>query len=190
MIAGQDPLPFIIGTPVAGVTPATGVFLDISEVTYLLFDSIAVGSDRTGQAIWVQTAPGEELVFSRPLTINASRGETHFSGQMEGTGLTLNGSGSTTHFQGVDMLQTGHVTIDDALDVSADSIVEVADADPSTRLVLTINGDITVRANTTLQLLADDIVLEHAPVVPPRGSCWKPGPRWCWAAKPSAPPRV
>jgi hypothetical protein len=158
---GQTPLAFVIGTPVSGVTPEVGVFLDKTEVDKLRFDTIELGSSQPGQEIWLQTAlndPNDKLVFSGGLTLNASQGSAYFAGLIEGAGLTVDGSGSTTYFQGVDMRQSQSVTINDALDVSASSILEVADTDPHTRLVLTINGNITVRADQTLQLLADEIV--------------------------------
>ena len=161
----DEPLALVIGTPVSGVTPTQGVFLDADEVANLRFDDIVLGSEQAGQEIWLHTDPNDpsdQLVFSGNLTLNATHGDTYFAGQIEGVGLTVNGSGHTTHFQGVDMWHTQNVTINDALDVTDDSILELADTDPLTQLVLTINGNITVREGQTLQLLADEIVFGGA----------------------------
>jgi hypothetical protein len=162
---GGEPLALVIGTPVSGVTPGQGVFLGVDEVANLQFADIVLGSSQPGQEIWLQTKPNEpsdRLVFSGDLTLNATHGDTYFAGQIDGVGLTVNGSGRTTHFQGVDMWHSQRVTINDALDVTADSILELADTDLSTHLVLTINGNITVREGQTLQLLADEIVFGGA----------------------------
>jgi hypothetical protein len=157
---GGTPLALVIGTSVNAATPSKAVFLDKTEVANLRFASIVLGSSQLGQEIWLQTALddlNDKLVFSGNLTLNAENGSVYFAGLIEGVGLTLNGRGSTAYFQGVDMRQSQNATINDALDVSASSILEVADTDPNTRLVLTINGNITVRAGQTLQLLADEI---------------------------------
>jgi hypothetical protein len=165
-------LPMVIGTPKAGVTPVPGssagapvaIFLDQAEVSNLRFDDVVLGSSLAGQQIWVHTAsdnPADKVSFEGRLTLNASQGVTRFSGLVEGKGMTLNGRGQTTYFQGVDMRQTGDVTINDALDVTASSILELDD-DSGDR-VLTVNGNITVRAGQTLQLLADQIVFNPYP---------------------------
>jgi hypothetical protein len=165
-------LPMVIGTPKAGVTPVpassagapVAIFLDQTEVANLRFDDIVLGSSLAGQQIWVHTAsdnPADKVSFEGRLTLNAPQGETRFTGLVEGKGMTLNGRGQTTYFQGVDMRQTGDVTITDALDVTASSILELDDQ--SGNRVLTLNGNITVRAGQTLQLLADQIVFNPFP---------------------------
>jgi hypothetical protein len=160
VLGNAKPLPLVIGARVPKITPEQGVFLDKNEVANLRFDDIVMGSAQAGQEIWLQTNPddpNDKLKFEGRLTLNAQVGETRFSGLIEGQGLTLEGRGNTTYFHGADKLHSRSVTINDALDVTASSILEVADNDPDTHLVLTLNGNITVRAGQSLQLLADEI---------------------------------
>jgi len=166
-VGATAPLPFVIGTPITNVTPEEAVFLDNEEIANLDFQDITLGSTQAGQEIWLQTDPensNDKLAFKGHLTLKAAlAGETRFSGLIQGKGMTLNGSGSTTYFQGADILHTASVTINDALDVTNSSILEIGDEDPNTRLVLSIHGNITVRAGQTLQLLADEIVFGAYP---------------------------
>ncbi len=159
--------PLVIGTPVANRTPAQAVVIDRDEVAQLDFEDIVLGSTQVGQQIWLQTdtsRPDEVLRFEGRVRLESSlAGAVRLAGLIEGQGLEINGSGQTTYFDGADMVQSRSVTINDAVVATQDSILELIDNDPATELVLTLNGDITVRAGVTLQLLADQIVFGTYP---------------------------
>jgi hypothetical protein len=166
----QDPnakmLPLVIGTPVKVLEqpPSEGIFVDRDEVANLRFNEIVFGGAEPGQEVWIQTDPAQSddrLVFFGKLKVESPFGKTRLAGRIEGFGMEIQGAGETTYLDGADVLHSRNVTIADALVVREDSIIEVADADPATTLVLTIQGDITVQAGTTLKLLADEIRFDH-----------------------------
>jgi hypothetical protein len=153
-------LPLVVGTQVLNRTPEEGIFVDGDEVENLLFQDIVFGGPDAGTQVWLQTDPSnpqDDLVFSGVLTVETPLGVTRLAGRIEGVGMAIQGRGATTYLDGADVLHTDDVTIDDALVVTRDSIIEVADTDPTTTLVLTVQGDITVQAGATLQLLADEV---------------------------------
>ena len=155
-------LPMVIGTPVKVIDqpPATGIFVDGDEVARLQFEDIVFGGQDMGQQVWLQTDPGQpqdKLLFTGRLTVETPLGETRLAGRIEGVGMEIKGRGQTTYLDGADVLHSSNVTIDDALIVRKDSIIEVADPKATAPLVLTIQGDITVEEGVTLQLLADEI---------------------------------
>ena len=157
-------LPLVVGTQVPNRTPEEGIFVDGDEVENLVFQDIVFGGPEAGTQVWLQTDPSnpqDDLVFSGVLTVETPFGVTRLAGRIEGVGMAIQGRGATTYLDGADVLHTADVTIDDALVVTRDSIIEVADADPATTLVLTIQGNITVQAGTTLKLLADEIRFDH-----------------------------
>jgi hypothetical protein len=165
-VPNARPLPLVVGTPVKVIEqpPAQGIFVDRAEVGRLRFDDIFFGGAQSKQEVWLLTDPADpadRLVFPGRLTVDTSSsdGVTRLAGRIEGVGMAIQGSGHTTYLDGADILHTDNVTIDDALVVNDDSIIEVADGNALTTEVLTIQGDITVKAGKTLQLLADVIRL-------------------------------
>jgi hypothetical protein len=159
-------LPMVIGTPVKVIDqpPAAGIFVDVDEVARLQFEDIIFGGQDRDQQVWLQTDPGQpqdKLLFPGRLTVETPLGETRLAGRIEGVGMEIKGRGQTTYLDGADVLHSRNVTIDDALIVRKDSIIEVADPQATAPLVLTIQGDITVEKGITLQLLADVVRFDH-----------------------------
>ncbi|MEI7783729.1 MAG: hypothetical protein WCK08_05035, partial [Betaproteobacteria bacterium] len=148
-----QPLPLVLGSLVANVTPDNGVHIDSAEVSRLNFGTIALGSGQAGQAIWFQTDPqntADRLVFRSPVEVD-TLSSTRFSGLIQGTGLQVRGPGHTTTLDHADIMQTDDVVINDRVLVTQSSLIEVVGG------TLTLNGGLTVTAGQTLQLLADAI---------------------------------
>ena len=149
------PMPLVLGSLVANVTPSKdeGVHISAQEAALLSFDTIVLGTSLAGQAIWFQTTPGDasdRLTFKSPVEVE-TLGNTRFSGLVTGTGLQVRGPGSTTYLDDADVLQTRDVVINDRVVVTKTSLMEVIGGK------LSLHGGLTVESGQTLTLLASDI---------------------------------
>jgi len=149
------PMPLVLGSLVANVTPSKdeGVHISAQEAARLTFDTIVLGTSQAGQAIWFQTTPGDandRLTFKSPVEVE-TLGNTRFSGLVTGTGLQVRGPGNTTYLDDADVLQTQDVVINDRVEVTKTSLMEVIGGK------LSLLGGLTVKSGQTLTLLASDI---------------------------------
>jgi len=149
------PMPLVLGSLVENVTPSKceGVHINSEEAARLSFDTIVLGTSLAGQAIWFQTTPGDandRLTFKSPVEVE-TLGNTRFSGLVTGTGLQVRGPGNTTYLDDADVLQTKDVIINDRVEVTKTSLMEVIGGK------LSLLGGLTVKSGQTLTLLASDI---------------------------------
>ncbi len=149
------PMPLVLGSLVENVTPSKGegVHINSEEAARLSFDTIVLGTSLAGQAIWFQTTPGDtsdRLTFKSPVEVE-TLGNTRFSGLVTGTGLQVRGPGNTTYLDDADVLQTKDVVINDRVEVTKTSLMEVIGGK------LSLLGGLTVKSGQTLTLLASDI---------------------------------